>query len=189
MKGLESGVKKTTIHIGGVYASREPALVSTVLGSCVSACLFDPVAKVGGMNHFMLPDGVQDGELPSRYGVHAMEMLINEIMKLGGDRRRFQAKVFGGGHVLKVQHNLLAVPERNMLFIKAFLATEKISIVAQRLGGTQPLQVHFYTHTGKAWIKALGASEAKEVEAEEHRYRVEAVRGVQKPAADDITLF
>ena len=83
--GLSPGVKEVSIHIGGVFASREPAVVRTVLGSCVSACLFDPLTNVGGMNHFMLPTGDQGGDLPTRYGINAMEMLINEIMKLGGE--------------------------------------------------------------------------------------------------------
>ncbi len=178
-----------SIQIGGVFASRELAVVRTVLGSCVSACLYDPVAGIGGMNHFMLPEGNGDSGLATRYGVHAMEMLINQIMKLGGERRRLMAKVFGAGHVLRMQSNGLAVPEQNALFIKAFLATERISILAQRLGGTQPLQVFFFTHTGKALIKALGSDKAKDVAEEETRYRVEIVRQIERPREDNVTLF
>ncbi|MGH7767165.1 MAG: chemotaxis protein CheD, partial [Candidatus Binatia bacterium] len=98
-----AGVKEVSIHIGGVFASRDPTVVRTVLGSCVSACLFDPLTNVGGMNHFMLPDGEPDGDQPTRYGINAMEVLINEIMKLGGERRRLRAKVFGAGHVLNIE--------------------------------------------------------------------------------------
>lgn len=164
-------------------------MVGTLLGSCVSACLFDPVAKIGGMNHFMLPEGIFDERLPSRFGVHAMEKLINDIMKLGGDRSRLVAKVFGGGHVLRIQHPQLGVPERNILFAKSYLATERISIVAQRLGGTEPLQVLFYTHTGKALVKALKIHRASALAEEETRYRVEVIKQFQQPPESDITLF
>ena len=93
-------LKTATIIVGGVFASREPAVVTTLLGSCIAACLFDPVAGVGGMNHFLLPGTVGQTEGCTRYGVHAMELLINDIMKLGGDRRRLKAKVFGGAQVM-----------------------------------------------------------------------------------------
>lgn len=189
MKTLPADVKRTIIYIGGVFASRQPAAVSTVLGSCVSACLFDSQAKVGGMNHFMLPDG-EEGDLPTRYGVHAMEMLINQIMKLGGDRRRFQAKVFGGGHVLRIRSSAITVPEKNKRFIKEFLATENIPIVGQRLGGTNPLQVYFYTHTGQAFAKPLGAETVEKVATAETRYlEVERDKQQSQPPAGDVTLF
>jgi chemotaxis protein CheD len=184
-----SGVKEVSIHIGGVFASREPAVVRTVLGSCVSACLFDPLTNVGGMNHFMLPEGEQDADLPTRYGINAMEVLINEVMKKGGERRRLRAKVFGGGHVLNIQSVGMAVPERNARFVKDFLATEKIPILSQRLGGTNPLQVHFFTHVGKVLIRILGGKNA-EIAGEEERFRVEAVKDVARGRrGENVTLF
>jgi chemotaxis receptor (MCP) glutamine deamidase CheD len=182
------GVKEASIHIGGVFASREPAVVRTVLGSCVSACLFDPLTNVGGMNHFMLPDGEQDGDQPTRYGINAMEVLINEIMKLGGERRRLRAKVFGAGHVLNIESVGMAVPKRNALFVKEFLATEKIPILSQRLGGVNPLQVHFFTHVGKALIRILGGKN-EEIAGAEARYRVEAVKHVTGRSEENVTLF
>jgi chemotaxis receptor (MCP) glutamine deamidase CheD len=182
------GIQETSIHIGGVFASRAPAVVRTVLGSCVSACLFDPLVNVGGMNHFMLPDGDQDGDQPTRYGINAMEVLINEIMKLGGERRRLRAKVFGAGHVLNIQSVGIAVPQRNALFVKEFLATEKIPILSQRLGGVNPLQVHFFTHAGKALIRILGGRN-EEVAGAEARYRVEAIKQVTGRPEERVTLF
>ncbi|HEX9444581.1 MAG TPA: hypothetical protein VGA73_10690 [Candidatus Binatia bacterium] len=140
------------------------------------------------MNHFMLPAGEQDTDLPTRYGINAMEMLINEIMKLGGERRRLRAKVFGGGHVLNIQSVGMAVPERNARFVKEFLATEKIPILSQRLGGTNPLQVHFFTHLGKALIRILGGRN-EEIAGEEERYRVEAVKDVARRPEENVTLF
>lgn len=186
---VAAGVREVSIHIGGVFASRDPAVVRTVLGSCVSACLYDPLTNVGGMNHFMLPAGEQDAELPTRYGINAMEVLINEIMKRGGERRRLRAKVFGGGHVLNIQSVGMAVPERNARFVKEFLATEKIPILSQRLGGSNPLQVHFFTHVGKVLIRILGGNN-EEIAGEEERYRVEAIKEVARRRPEEsVTLF
>jgi chemotaxis receptor (MCP) glutamine deamidase CheD len=183
------GLKEVTIHIGGIFASREPAVVRTVLGSCVSACVFDPLTNVGGINHFMLPDGDNESGTPTRYGINAMEVLINEVMKLGGERRRLRAKVFGGGHVLNIQSVGPAVPERNAVFVKEFLATEKIPILSQRLGGVNPLQIHFFTHSGKVLLRILGGRD-EEIAGEEERYRVEAVKTVARRGGDEsVTLF
>jgi chemotaxis receptor (MCP) glutamine deamidase CheD len=189
MNFLPATLKKTTIHIGGVFASRRPAAVHTVLGSCVSACLFDPDAGVGGMNHFMLPDGNMDEGLPTRYGVHAMEVLINRLMKLGAERRQLRAKVFGGGRVLRLASSSLAVPERNVWFIKKFLVTEGIPILGQRLGGVSPLQLYFFTHTGKALVRPLRSERVKDIAAAEERYGVEIIKQVSHARMDNVTLF
>jgi len=141
------------IVVGGMVASRNPTLVSTVLGSCVSACLYDPVAGVGGMNHFLLPSSEGDPSTPARYGVHAMEQLINEIMRLGGDRRRLQAKLFGASSVIK--STMINVPKKNATFARAFLEAEGISLVHERLEGTFPLEVYFYTSSGRVLVRAL----------------------------------
>lgn len=143
------------IDAGDLKASRTPCEVRTVLGSCVSACLYDPVARVGGMNHFMLPDGMHD-EQPARYGVHAMELLINQIMKLGGDRSRLKAKVFGGANVLRMERTGVDVGRGNIEFIRRFLAAERIPIEGERLGGTQPLEVRMEATTGRVRVRALG---------------------------------
>lgn len=189
MSSLLRGIKEVSIHIGGVFASREPTVVRTVLGSCVSACLFDPLTRIGGMNHFLLPEGDGDEGLPTRYGIHAMEVLINEVMKLGGERRRLHAKVFGGGHVLHMERGGMGVPERNVFFIKQFLATEGIPILSQRLGGVHPLQVYFFTHTARVLVKPLGKDTAKEVVVQEGRYKVEIARQLHHLPQDSVTLF
>ncbi|MDH5512633.1 MAG: hypothetical protein OEY27_05390, partial [Gammaproteobacteria bacterium] len=106
-ENLNANLTRMTIHIGGLHASHQPLLLDTVLGSCIAACLYDPVLGMGGMNHFMLPEGSDPGDPTStRYGVNAMELLISDLMKLGADRRRFQAKIFGGGHVLNIRESL-----------------------------------------------------------------------------------
>jgi chemotaxis protein methyltransferase CheR len=142
------------IVVGDVFASREPTWVRTLLGSCVSACLFDPQAGVGGMNHFLLPAG--DAEEGARFGVHAMELLINEIMKLGGQRPRLLAKVFGAAHVITRIPS--RVPEQNAQFVRSFLRAEGIPLVADRLGGTAAQEVCFETSTGRARLRHIAAS-------------------------------
>ncbi|MFN8548707.1 MAG: CheR family methyltransferase [Candidatus Eisenbacteria bacterium] len=143
------------ISIGEMAASAEPREVVTVLGSCVAACLHDPVAGVGGMNHFLLPDGEEAARIPSRYGVHAMELLINAIMREGGDRRRLRGKVFGGAHSPVLGAAGRAVAERNAAFVRRFLEVEGIPLLAERLGGERPLEVRMETHSGKVRVRAL----------------------------------
>lgn len=147
---------EVTLYIGDCHASARPAFVKTLLGSCVAACLWDPVAGVGGMNHFMLPRAVvAAGEESSRFGVHAMDLLIGSIMKAGGDRRRLRAKIFGGGHVLGGPDSSDSVPRQNIEFIVEFCRAEGLEIVARNLGGHSARQVRFQTDTGRAWVKRL----------------------------------
>jgi chemotaxis protein CheD len=184
---INDDLTRMTIHIGGLHASRKPLLLDTVLGSCIAACLYDPVLGVGGMNHFMLPEGSDSGDPTStRYGVNAMELLISDLMKIGADRRRFQAKVFGGGHVLNIRESLDGVPQRNIDFVKRFLETEQIPIVCEDLGGYQPRRVLFQTHTGKVFLKYLGKTEAERTAEEEVVYLI----SLKKQKTDgDVTLF
>ncbi|HEY4302906.1 MAG TPA: CheR family methyltransferase [Gemmatimonadaceae bacterium] len=145
------------IDAGELKASRTPTEIRTVLGSCVAACVYDPFANVGGMNHFMLPDGSHDHQ-PARYGVHAMELLINQIMKLGGERSRLRAKVFGGANVIRMERSGVDVGRDNIEFIRRFLTTEGIPIEGERLGGTQPLEVRMHATTGRVQVRALGTA-------------------------------
>ena len=93
--------KKVSIHIGGLYATRNSTVIETVLGSCVATCLFDPASRIGGMNHIFLPEkpNIKCFSENARYGINAMELLINRIMDLGGCRQRIVAKIFGGSHL------------------------------------------------------------------------------------------
>jgi len=180
--------RDVTIYIGGVFASRDGAVVRTLLGSCIAACVWDPRSGVGGMNHFMLPaPSNSDGsEGLSRYGVHAMELLVGEIQKLGGDRRRLQAKIFGGGHVLQMAECAASVPAQNIRFIRGFIASERIPLIAEDLGGTTARQVVFHTDSGKAFVKRLLGSVHVQAAAEQEHQR-EAQRALQR--AGEITLF
>ena len=143
-----------SIIVGQVFASATPAVVSTVLGSCVAACLFDPESAIGGMNHFMLPDAKRETQ-SAAFGVHAMELLINKIMQLGGDRRRLQAKVFGGGNVLALQGAALQVGQRNVNFVLTFLSDEGIPVVGKRVGGGTGVKLCFQTNSARALVKPL----------------------------------
>lgn len=184
---LDEDLTRITINIGGLRASRQPLLLDTVLGSCIAACLYDPVAGIGGMNHFMLPVGADPGNPTStRYGVNAMELLISNLMKLGADRRRFQAKIFGGGHVLKIRESLDGVPQRNIDFVRRFLEVEQIPVIREDLGGYQPRRILFQTHTGKAFLRYLGNNEAERTAEEEMVYLI----SLKKQKLDgDVTLF
>jgi len=181
-------LKKINIHIGGVFSSREPAVIRTVLGSCIAACLFDPIALVGGMNHFMLPSG-ENAEDPTRFGVHAMEVLINQVMQLGGERRRLQAKIFGGADVLRLQGNHIRVAERNRQFIQQFLEIEAIPILAQKIGGFDPLQVYFFTHTSKVMVRPLRREQIERLLDQETQYRSKMEQQVTTLQTGDVTLF
>lgn len=190
MRTNATGGREVSISIGGLFADSRPATVRTVLGSCIAACLFDPEVKVGGMNHFLLPEGSGDESMPTRYGINAMEVLINEIMKQGGDRRRLKAKIFGASHVLRMDASSIQVPEKNAAFVRSFLQTEGIQIISEKLGGTQPLEVHFEVTTGRAYVRALGQSSAAETAAAEGKFRVKVTQELTaKPANDAVTLF
>ncbi|HET9955735.1 MAG TPA: chemotaxis protein CheD, partial [Polyangiaceae bacterium] len=144
------------ISSGEWHASATPARISTVLGTCVAVCLYDPVKQVGGMNHFMLPQATgEEGPLAARYGVHAMELLVNTLMELGADRAGLRAKVFGAAHVIRGMESGEAVARKNAHFVRTFLEREAIPVEAEFLGGNQALVVQFFTHTGKARVKPL----------------------------------
>jgi chemotaxis protein CheD len=177
LPGASPDTPRVTIHIGGIRASKEPLVIDTVLGSCIAACLYDPEARIGGMNHFMLPEGI-DLKNPNstRYGVHAMELLISDLMKLGAERSRFRAKIFGGGHVLKIRESVKGVPQRNIEFVRRFLQGEQIPVAKEDLGGYQPRRVLFHTDTSKVFMKYLGQQEAERTAEEEMVYLISLKR-------------
>ncbi|MBI3481160.1 MAG: chemoreceptor glutamine deamidase CheD [Nitrosomonadales bacterium] len=143
---------------GEYYATARDMLLVTVLGSCVCACMRDKVNGIGGMNHFMLPEGGLDKNNPlgdsARYGTYAMEILINQLLKLGAKRGNLEAKVFGGGAVLR-GFTVANVGERNAEFVLRFLRTEKISIVAEDLLDIYPRKVYFFPNNGLVRVKKL----------------------------------
>jgi len=143
---------------GEYYATTRDMLMVTTLGSCVCACIRDKVSGIGGINHFMLPESGQDKNNPlgqsARYGAYAMEVLINQLIKMGAKRNNFEAKVFGGAAVLRgfTANN---VGETNAAFVLQYLKTEKIFVAAQDLLDIFPRKVYFFPRTGLVRIKRL----------------------------------
>lgn len=168
---------------GEYYVSNEDLVVMTVLGSCIAACIWDGKARTGGMNHFMLPEG-EDGS--GRYGSYAMELLINEMLKLGARRETMQAKVFGGGQVM-AGFTTMNVGERNTKFVLDYLATERIPVVSQDVLDIHPRKVCFFPVTGKALVKRLAHSHPETLVVEERKGNAASV--AKSTAGGSIDLF
>ena len=142
---------------GEYYFTNKNMLIVTVLGSCVSACIRDTKAGVGGMNHFMLPESTEKDSPISesmRYGSYAMEVLINQLLKNGARRENLEAKIFGGGNVLR-SFTTTNVGERNAIFVRQFLKGENIKVTGEDLNDIFPRNVYFFPHTGKVLVKKL----------------------------------
>ena len=143
---------------GEYYVTTRDMIIVTVLGSCVSVCLRDRTTGIGGMNHFMLPHSDNDADNPlsvsARYGTYAMEMLINHLLKLGAKRNNFEAKIFGGGNVLR-GFTVTNVGARNAEFAIDFLKTEKINLISKDLLDIYPRKVYYFPSTGRVLVKKL----------------------------------
>lgn len=154
----EHNCEAAKILPGEYFATARDMLLVTVLGSCVCACIRDRDSGIGGMNHFMLPDTGLEQNNPlgasARYGIYAMEILINQLLKMGAKRHNFEAKVFGGGAVLR-GFTIANIGERNAEFVLKFLRTEKIFIAAQDLLDIYPRKVYYFPKTGLVRIKKL----------------------------------
>ena len=169
---------------GQYYAAQGDVAIITVLGSCVSACLWDPQLSIGGMNHFMLPGDTAGASAPSRaapasarLGVYAMEVLINELIHIGADRRRLVAKVFGGANVLE-GFGLINIGSQNSAFVIDFLKEENIPVIAQDLLDTCARKVYFFPRTGKVLMKKLRILKNDTVAARERDYLKKLDAGV-----------
>ena len=150
--------QKVTHVIQGDFAvSGDPnEVMTTILGSCVATCLFDPVVGVGGINHFLLPGNTTNtGELT--FGVNAMELLINALLKKGADKYRLQGKLFGGARMIE---GLSDIGAKNSTFAREFLERENIPCVAESLGGTQARRIRFVPTTGAAKQRVMGDAAA-----------------------------
>lgn len=145
------------VHVGQLFASAEEKLVSTILGSCVSVCLWDAEAGVGGLNHFLLPQCVTNGVASPRFGNVAIRELLAELHRLGGARHRLQAKLFGGASVIDAfQSNTNgSLGMQNVALARRFLADAGIPIVNEDVGGTQGRKLVFRTKDGSAWVRHI----------------------------------
>jgi len=148
---------------GEYFVANSDMLVMTTLGSCIAACLWDRNARIGGLNHFMLPEGSGDD---GRYGSYAMELLINEMLKRGASRHSLEAKVFGGGQVIAGM-DTMNVGARNTAFVLDYLKTEHIPVVSKDVMDIYPRKVCFLPSSGKAMVKRLAPTQAAALQAQE----------------------
>ncbi|WP_298832543.1 chemoreceptor glutamine deamidase CheD [uncultured Piscinibacter sp.] len=170
---------------GEYFVHDEDILVMTTLGSCIAACLWDRNARIGGMNHFMLPES-GGGMLDSgRYGSYAMELLINELLKRGATRTTLEAKVFGGGQVISGM-NTMNVGERNTSFVLDYLKTERIPVVSKDVMDAYPRKVCFLPHCGKAMVKRLSPANPEALVAQDRAAAQKAVPPASGAASVDL---
>ncbi|MCY7295378.1 chemoreceptor glutamine deamidase CheD [Alteromonas sp. a30] len=178
--------KVAKILPGEYYVTKENEVITTVLGSCISVCVSDPTLGIGGMNHFMLPSGSNMDLLSDsfRYGDVAMERLVNDILRNGGDKNRLVFKAFGGGQIIK---NMTSIGQRNISFLHKFMTMEGYKLAASDLGGPHPRKVMFFPLEGTVKVKRLQHMHNDTILARENRYKNELSK--QEEVAGDIDLF
>lgn len=157
---------------GELYVTEPPELITTLLGSCVAACIRDPTFGVGGMNHFMLPDSdpLEGADRQGRYGAYAMEQLINEVIKAGGRRERLEVKIFGGG---RVGTSRARIGEENVAFVERYLAREGFKVSARHVGGSLARKLIYDPGSGRARVMVLPPLELGRVWDRERAYQKE----------------
>lgn len=158
------------IHVGQgehVVSGDPDVMLSTILGSCVAACLRDEKRRVGGMNHFLLPEGggrQEDPAAAARYGAHAMEVLINSLLKAGARRENLTAKLFGGGRMF---NDLMDIGANNCRFAEKFLTDEGIPVLGRSLGGRGARRIHYWPESGRVFVRIV--QESQQVAQDERR--------------------
>lgn len=178
---------------GEYYVSNGGELVTTVLGSCVSACIRDVSKNIGGMNHFMLPEAGSGGswgswnktpvDVAARYGGVAMERLINSILKHGGAKERLEIKIFGGGKVLNIDSD---IGQKNIDFVIAYIKAEGYKVKSMDVGGTHPRKVNYYPADGRVYVKKLLRMHNPTVQLRERAH----IREIQEqPIVGDVDVF
>lgn len=177
---------------GEYYVTRGRELITTVLGSCISACITDKNHGFGGMNHFMLPQHTR-GDSPTwagttvnaatRYGNYAMEHLINDILSHGGRREHMELKVFGGGKVLS---SMTDVGQRNIDFTEGYIRSERLKLIGEDVGDIFPRKVLYDPSNGRVWVKKLRSLHNNTIVERERRYMHEIER---EPVTGGVELF
>jgi chemotaxis protein CheD len=174
---------------GEYFVTRSDEIITTVLGSCISACVRDPGLRVGGMNHFMLPEDITRGSsnwlagLSTRYGSFAMESLLNDLMKLGARRDRLEVKLAGGGRILA---SMTDVGERNIQFARNWLSLEGLKIAGEDVGDSYPRRIQYFPATGRVLMFRLRSLDHSAVVSREKEYLSNLQ---QTPAGNDVELF
>ncbi|MCB9723432.1 MAG: chemoreceptor glutamine deamidase CheD [Spirochaetaceae bacterium] len=169
---------------GEFYVTRSDELIVTVLGSCVSACIRDLRAGVGGMNHFMLPGGGADTSAAARYGAYAMETLLNELFKLGATKRNLEIKLTGGG---RIGASRTDVGQWNIDFVRKFLTDEGLDAIVEDLGGRNPRKVLYFAKTGKLRVLKIRELHNDTLQRREQTY--EARLKTSGSQGGDVELF
>ncbi len=196
MTGFDQPV--TIIHPGEYLCTKDDIIIATVLGSCVAVALKDDAAGIGGLNHFMLPGSFKDSDapkgpdlfasIPGKYGMYAMELLINDMLKMGARRDRLVAKVFGGAAVLALGPGARnTVPKNNIDFAFEFLKAENIPVTTQDVGGTSARKILFFVRDGKVLLKRITGTLIAAVKQEERTYLERIIR--KEGTAGEVTLF
>lgn len=176
----------TNIFSGEYYVTEGPKeMICTILGSCVAVCVHDPIAKVSGMNHFLLP-GNEEAPFSPKYGIFAMEYMINEVLKRGGLKKRLIVKIFGGAKIHNQTYSL-NIGERNIAFIREYLANEGLNIIASDIGGTHPRKIYFMGDTGKVMVNKIRQLAVVNKVVEEEDLFAKSIK--QSPYKGSIELF
>lgn len=174
----------------GEYAvcEKDQKMLVTILGSCVAACIRDPLLGIGGMNHFLLPEAGDNksgsfADVGTRYGNHAMELLINDMLKLGGKKDRFELKIFGGAHVGNMN---VSIGADNSSFIRDYISREGLNLVSEDLGGNRARKIFFFPETGRVARFLFQATSDSKVSQRERELR----KSIKTPKVEsDIELF
>jgi len=177
---------------GEYYVTVQDELVTTVLGSCVSACIRDSVFGIGGMNHFMLPLSDNGGwggssditSTATRFGNYAMEHMINDILKNGAHKKHLEAKIFGGGRIMQAARTDIGM--QNINFVRDYLKTEGIPIIGEDVSDVYPRKVIYFPKTGRARVKKLKKMHNDTILVRESQYQNNIIN---EPVAGDIELF
>jgi chemotaxis protein CheD len=147
---------KQFLYPGAIFVSPEPSIITTILGSCVAVCLFDPILQIGGMNHYLLPLWNGQGLASPRYGNIAIEKLISNLEALGSHKANMKAKVFGGAEIIATNINQFMIGERNIHLAKDTLIEIGIPVVSSSTGGKLGRKIIFNTETGEVRQKYVG---------------------------------
>lgn len=182
---VDNPIQRVVIGPGEFYVSKQPVIISTLLGSCVAACLYDPVQRIIGMNHFLLAyrhpflsNTILESDA-GRYGLYAMELLINDMLCQGSNKLNLKAKVFGGGNVLRQREGAgigQAVGATNVRFIKEFLHKEGIPVVSSSVGGNIGRKVHFFGSDFSVYVKPIFHTDSQEIERVERLFWLKTLK-------------
>ncbi|BBP45414.1 putative chemoreceptor glutamine deamidase CheD 1 [Thiosulfatimonas sediminis] len=182
------GIMTVKILPGEFYVTKDNERIETILGSCIAACVRDPIAGLGGMNHFMLPvdkkaSGAGELSDANRYGNYAMENLVNALLSKGARRERLEFKLFGGGRIMASMTN---IGWYNIGFAFDYIYTEGFKIVAQDIGDVYPRKVIYYPNSGRARVRRLNKMHNESLAAQENQY----IHNIEsKPVEGDVELF